>query len=142
MNFNTKRSDHSEPIGSASEEKIASLFQPDVLLTEQYIDNYRRKTPLEPEKALLLAVLDDAVRCFQDNLLSQNKKKQLLFEDARDWLFSDDSNWVFSFVSICGLLGLDPGYIRRGLERWRERALYVAKKKQRISGPAHQRLVA
>jgi hypothetical protein len=142
MNFNAKHSDHAEPVGSASEDKIASLFQPDVLLTEQYIDNFRRKTPLEPERALLLAVLDDAVRSFQDNLLSQNKKKQLLFEEAREWLFSNDSGWVFSFVSICGLLGLDPDYIRRGLKRWQERALYAAKKKQRVAGPAHQRLVA
>jgi hypothetical protein len=142
MKFNAKQSDNTELVGPVSEEKIASLFQPDVLLTEQYSDNFRRKTPLEPEKALLLAVLDDAVRSFQDNILSQNKKKQLLFAEAQDWIFSDDSSWVFSFVSICGLLGLDPGYIRRGLKRWQERALYVAKKKQRISGPAHQRLVA
>ena len=75
MKFETKNSDNTEHVGPVSEDKIASLFQPDVLLTEQYIDNYRRKTPLEPEKALLLAVLDDAVRSFQDNLLSQNKKK-------------------------------------------------------------------
>jgi hypothetical protein len=142
MKFEAKRADHTEPTGSVSEEKIASLFQPDVLLTEQYIDNFRRKTPLEPEKALLLAVLDDGVRCFQDNILSQNKKKQLLFDEARDWIFSDDSSWVFSFVSICSLLGLDPGYIRRGLRRWQERALDAAKKKPRISGPSHQRLVA
>jgi hypothetical protein len=142
MKFHAKHSDDAEPMGPVSEDKIASLFQPDVLLTEQYIENFRRKTPLEPEKALLLAVLDDAVRCFQDNLLSQNKKKQLLFDEARDWLFSDDSSWVFSFVSICGLLGLDPGYIRRGLRRWQERALAAAKKKARISGPSQQRLVA
>ena len=139
MKFNTQPNDHTEHV---SEDKIASLFQPDVLLTEQYIDNYRRKTPLEPEKALLLAVLDDGIRCFQENVLSQNKKKQLLFEEAREWLFSDDSTWVFSFVSICGLLGLDPGYIRRGLRRSHERALAAAKKKPRISGPSHQRLVA
>jgi hypothetical protein len=142
MKFKAKRADHTETMAPVSEEKIASLFQPDVLLTEQYIDNFRRKTPLEPERALLLAVMDDAIRCFQDNILSQNKKKQLLFDEARDWLFSDDFSWVFSFVSICGFLGLDPGYIRRGLRRWQQRALVAAKKKQRISGPAQQRLVA
>jgi hypothetical protein len=142
MKFENKRADSTEPMSPVSEEKIASLFQPDVLLTEQYIDNFRRKTPLEPERALLLAVLDDAVRCFQDNILSQNKKKQLLFDEAQDWLFSDDSSWVFSFVSICGLLGLDPGYIRRGLRRWQERTLDAVKKRQRMSAAAHQRLVA
>jgi hypothetical protein len=142
MKFETKRTDSAEPMVPVSEEKLASLFQPDVLLTQQYLDNFRRKTPLEPEKALLLAVLDDAVRCFQDNVLSQNKKKQLLFEEAEAWLFSDESDGVFSFVSICALLGFDPGYVRRGLRRWQERAFVAAKKKQRVSGPTHQRLVA
>jgi hypothetical protein len=52
MKFNAKQSDNTELVGPVSEEKIASLFQPDVLLTEQYSDNFRRKTPLEPEKAL------------------------------------------------------------------------------------------
>jgi hypothetical protein len=142
MKFETKRTYNTEPMAPVSEEKLASLFQPDVLLTQQYLDNFRRKTPLEPEKALLLAVLDDAVRCFQDNILSQNKKKQLLFEEAEAWLFSEESDGIFSFVSICALLGFDPGYVRRGLRRWQQRALVAAKKKQRATGPAHQRLVA
>ena len=58
------------------DDRISSLFQPDVLLAEQYIQNFRRKTPLEPEKALLLAVLEDGVRCFQDNIVPRNKKSR------------------------------------------------------------------
>lgn len=125
-----------------SEERMASLFQPDVLLTEQYIENFRRKTPLEPEKALLLAVLEDGVRCFQDNILPGNRKKQLLFEEAEAWLFSNESNGVFSFVSICTLLGFDPGYIRRGLRQWQKRAVGGKRKKQGGTGPLQERLVA
>ena len=80
MKFEKKRGeDTAVQMGSGSDERIASLFQPDVLLGEQYNDNFRRKVPLEPEKALLLAVLDDGVRCFQDNVLPQNKKKSILF---------------------------------------------------------------
>lgn len=44
-------------VSAGGEERIASLFQPDALLGEQYLDNFRRKTPLEPEKSLVLAVL-------------------------------------------------------------------------------------
>lgn len=143
MKFEKKRSeDTAVQMGSGSDEKIAFLFQPDVLLADQYNDNFRRKVPLEPEKALLLAVLDDGVRCFQDNIMPQNKKKQILFEEAREWLFSDESNGVFSFVSICTALGFDPDYIRRGLRRWYERELAAKRKKQRGSGPVPQRLVA
>jgi hypothetical protein len=131
--------EHTNPGG---DEGIATLFQPDVLLSEQYRENFRRKTPLEPEKALLLAVLEDGVRCFQDNILPRNRKKQILFEEAEAWLFSDEANGVFSFVSICALLGFDPGYIRRGLRRWQERAVGEGRKKQRGSGSLPERLVA
>jgi hypothetical protein len=31
----------------------------------------------------------------------------------------EGSNWIFSFDNICELLGLDPEYIRRGLQEWR-----------------------
>jgi hypothetical protein len=125
-----------------SDERIASLFQPDVLLAEQYIENFRRKTPLEPERALLLAVLEDGVRCFQDNILARNRKKQILFEEAEAWLFSDESNGIFSFVSICAVLGFDPSYIRRGLRQWEEQAVGAKRKKPQGLGAVPQRLVA
>jgi hypothetical protein len=50
------------------DERIGSLFQPDTLLAEDYAANFRRKIPLEPERTLLLAVLEDGIRCFQENL--------------------------------------------------------------------------
>src|SRR5262245_27523997 len=143
MKFEKKRTEHvAVQMGSGSDERIASLFQPDVLLADQFSENFRRKIPLEPEKALLLAVLDDGVRCFQDNVFPQNKKKQILFDEAREWLFSDESNGGFAFVSISAELGFDPNYIRRGLRRWYERVLSAKRKKQRASVPVPQRLVA
>ena len=47
------------------EEKVASLFQPDTLLPVQYLETFRRKAHLEPEKRLMLSVLEDAIACFQ-----------------------------------------------------------------------------
>ena len=143
MKFEKRQIEHPPTqTNPVSDDRMASLFQPDVLLTEQYIENFRRKTSLEPEKALLLAVLEDGVRCFQDNILPRNRKKQMLFEEAEAWLFSDEANGVFSFVSICGLLGFDPGYIRRGLRWWQQRAIGGKRKKQQGSVPLPQRLVA
>jgi len=130
------------PTVSAGDDRVASLFQPDVLLGDQYLENFRRKVALEPEKALLLAVLDDGVRCFQDHIFAENKKKQMLFEEAEEWLFSDDASWIFSFVSICAVMGLDPDYLRRGLRQWEERAVSARRKKQRGSLAGPERLVA
>jgi hypothetical protein len=124
------------------DERIGSLFQPDTLLGEDYAANFRRKIPLEPERILLLAILEDGVRCYQENLFVSGGKRRALFEEAQEWLFSDDSTWFCSFVSICTMLNLDPGYIRRGLREWETRARKTARAKQHGSDSAEQRLVA
>jgi hypothetical protein len=124
------------------DERVGSLFQPDTLLGEDYAANFRRKIPLEPERILLLAILEDGVRCYQENLFVAGGKRRALFEEARDWLFSDDAMWFCSFVSICTMLNLDPDYIRRGLRQWENRARRSNQEKQRRNSTSEQRLVA
>jgi hypothetical protein len=126
----------------AMDERIGSLFQPDTLLGEDYAANFRRKIPLEPERILLLAILEDGVRCYQENLLVSGGKKRLLFDEAKEWLFSDDGSWFCSFVSICTMLNLEPNYIRRGLRQWEARARKAAPAKHPGNGSVEQRLVA
>jgi hypothetical protein len=111
----------SERGGLTSEEKIASLFQPDTLLSDQYFENLRRKTFFEPEKRLMLAVLEDAIRYYQDNWFSRNSKRKRIFDETEEWIVTADSDWVFSFVHVCETLGLSPAYLRRGLLRWKQR---------------------
>jgi hypothetical protein len=124
------------------DERVGSLFQPDTLLSEDYAANFRRKFPLEPERTLLLAVLEDGIRCFQENLFAAGGKRRTLFEEANDWLFSDDADWFCSFISICMLLNLDPNYIRRGLRQWEAQARKAAHKKHKGASGVAQRLVA
>jgi hypothetical protein len=124
------------------EERIGSLFQPDTLLGEDYAANFRRKIPLESERILLLAILEDGVRCYQENLLASGGKRRALFDEAKEWLFSDDASWFCSFVSICTLLNLEPNYIRRGLRQWETRAQKATQAKQQGKVAAEQRLVA
>jgi hypothetical protein len=126
----------------AVEDRMGSLFQPDTLLSEEYFGNYRRRVPLEPEKELMLAVLEDGVRSFQENLFAETGKKRAVFDEAREWLFSDGFEHVFSFSSICSSLGLNPGYIRRGLKRWEEQTREATKKPKHGSQTAPDRLVA
>lgn len=101
------------------DEKVASLFQPDTLLAAQYFSTMRRKTALEPEKKLVLAVLEDAVKCYQDNAGTAHSKGKKLFDDTEQWIFETASDWLFSFENVCTLLGLDPEYLRAGLMRWK-----------------------
>ena len=107
--------------GLTSEEKIASLFQPDTLLSDQYFENLRRKTFFEPEKRLMLAVLEDAIRYYQDTLFSRNGKRKRIFDETEEWIVTPDGDGVFSFEHVCETLGLSPEYLRRGLLRWKQR---------------------
>ena len=124
------------------DDRIGSLFLPDTLLGEDYAANFRRKIPLEAERTLLLAVLEDGVRCYQENIFAASGKRHMLFDEAREWLFSDDADWFCSFVSICTLLNLEPNYIRRGLRQWEVQAYKAAQKKQPGATELDQRLVA
>ena len=120
-----------------AEDRLSPLFQPDTLMSDDYFANYRRTIPVEPEKALLLAVLEDGVRLF-----AETGKKRVLLDEAREWLFTDGFEHVFSFSSVCSSLGIDPGYVRRGLARWEEHTRAATRKKQRASQAAPERLVA
>ena len=104
--------------GLTPDERIGALFQPDSLLSTHYFETLRRKTILEPEKRLMLAILEDAIRCFQDNLLTRNVRGKRLFEEAKEWIVEADGDRVFSFENICEALGFNPAYVRQGLLRW------------------------
>ena len=99
---------------------INSIFQPDSLAAAQFDDTMQRSVPLEPEKKLMLAVLEDAVMCFQDNLLTRDKKKRQLFNEAELWIFEERSDRLFAFANVCQELNLDPHYVRNGLRLWQQ----------------------
>lgn len=106
--------------GLTLDEKIASLFQPDTLLSVQYYGNLRRTTPMEPEIHLTLAILEDAVNCFQENVMADSGKAKKLFTEAEEWILDESGDWIFSFQNVCELLGIDPAYLRQGLVRWKQ----------------------
>jgi len=106
---------------STTDERVASLFQPDTLLSAQYFDNLRRKTYFEPEKRLMLAILQDAVNCYRDKVQTQNRKGKRLFAETESWVVESNGNWIFSFDNVCEALSLNPEYVRQGLSRWKEK---------------------
>ena len=114
--------------GLSVEEKVSSLFQPDTLLPAQYFETFRRKSHLEPEKRLMLAVLEDAVACFQKYLLARDGRGRAMFGEAEQWILEEESDWLFSFENICEVLGFNPRYVRGGLVRWKEATLQARPK--------------
>jgi hypothetical protein len=106
------------------DEKVASLFQPDTLLPAQFYGNLRRRNLLQPEMQLALAILEDAINCFQENLMAEGGKGKKLFNEAEEWILEEDGDWIFSFRNVCELLGLNPAYVRQGLLRWKQKRQY------------------
>ena len=108
--------------GLSMEERVTSLFQPDTLLPDQYLDTFRRKLHLEPEKKLMLAILEDAVACYQKYLFTRDSKGKALFHEAEEWIEEPGGASVFAFDSVCETLGLNPDYLRRGIAEWKKAA--------------------
>ena len=94
------------------------MFEPDTLLPEQFFSLLGR-SPLQGEKRLLLAMLEDAVHCFQTYLLARKPHERRLFQEAEDWIDSRDSQWFFSFENICEIIGIHPGRLRDALKQWK-----------------------
>ena len=115
------------------EEKNASLFHSDPSLYYQYLETLRSRTRLEPERELMLAVLEDAIVCFQKYAFARDGKGRRLFLDAQRWIVEKDCNWPFSFENICIQLGMDSSYIRGGLLKWEKRALSKSLESRRRS---------
>ncbi len=100
------------------------MFEPDTLLPEQFFSILGRK-PLQGEKRLLLAMLEDAVHCFQTYLLARKPHERRLFQEAQEWIESTDTRWFFSFENICDILGIHPGRMREALLEWREQQMLL-----------------
>ncbi len=106
------------------EQTMDSILQPDTLLPAQYLDTIRRENHLDPERMLMLAVLGDGMICIQRNISKQDEKEKKLLSEEEEWvLMEQNGDWLFSFDNICETLGLNPGYIREGLQRWRHQRL-------------------
>jgi hypothetical protein len=106
---------------SAGHDRLASLFEPDVLLPAQYFAAFRREAGLERERLLMLAVLEDAIDCFQKHAHSRDPRGRQMYEEAREWVTSPDRTWLFSFENVCDTLEISAEYVRRGLREWREK---------------------
>jgi hypothetical protein len=109
--------------GNRSYLGLGSLFEPDILTTSRYRATYQRRFHLEPERMLMLAVLEDAIVCFQENVAAVASKRKALFREAEEWILNEENSYLYSFENICDDLGFEPFYLRRGLMRWKETAL-------------------
>ena len=108
------------------------LFDPEALLPEQYFTEYSRHSATSSERCLMLAVLCEAVECYQKYAFARDPRGRAIFADAAAWIESNEREWLFSFESICDVLGLDPTTVRRGLSKRRRQKTPIARRPPRI----------
>ena len=79
-----------------------------VLLPGQYVDLVRRKQTIEGELKLLLAVLEDAIRCYLRSVNAKDRERRPDFVEVRDWFEAGSRRAdIFSFDHLCTALGIE-----------------------------------
>ncbi len=73
-----------------------------------------RTVPMIGIRALMLAMLEDAVRAY----LGADQRE---CDEAEAWIERTRHRWVFSFATVCETLGLEPPAVRTALQRLRAR---------------------
>jgi hypothetical protein len=101
------------------------IFAPDPLSRFQYEKVHggrQNQADDEALRALMLAVLEDGIACFQAYYFQPSRTNKKLLQEADEWIHSDDDD-VFSFNNVCETLGLNPEKLRKGLERWKAKQM-------------------
>jgi hypothetical protein len=97
------------------EKNTHSLFHSDPLSSNEFFETFKQRVYLEPERFLMLAVLQDAITCLEKYAAFGSGGNKRLFDEARDWILSEDGDWLFSFNNVCEAVCLDATYVRRRL---------------------------
>ena len=87
----------------------------DVILPIQFSRIFNRELRLERERLLMFAVLEDGITSYLTHARARTRRGREAFAEANDWVSSLDRRRLFAFETICDVLGIDPGSLRRAL---------------------------
>ena len=89
--------------------------EPPAVLPAQISEGARWDADTSGPRALMLAVLEDAVRCIEQGRRRRHFHTRRLAAEADAWVRCDRRGWPFSFVNICEVLGFDADEVRARL---------------------------
>ena len=107
-------------------------FELDPLVASQFFETVgTRASKRSGETRLLIAVLRDAIDCFQYCIFTDNPNVSRLSGEAEQWIMgkSEPSDTALTFEYVCSVLDLDPDYLRSGLRRWRDASVAQRQRK-------------
>jgi hypothetical protein len=76
-------------------------------------------TDFRGERALMTAVLLDALSIFYKTQGIRDHRKRLEFREVHSWIYADGADGPFSFENVCGSIGVDASALRDSLTRGR-----------------------
>jgi len=131
----------SECAGHDETDEVGVRVEPEVVLPAQVFD--RRADLLQPEKRLMLAILEDATATLLRHPPPRHAGKRRALRETEAWLDSPDTESPFAFVRICEALGLDAQWLRTGLARAQvaregEPGKYRRRLVRRMAGTRHR----
>ena len=91
------------------------LLIPEPALPAQFHIIWHRSRAISSERALVLAVLWQAVADLQKYRFAIRRQQQRLYMEAYEWVSSTDRGWAYSFTNLCELLDLSPESLREEL---------------------------
>ena len=91
-----------------ADDERSSWVSAHVMLPEQMTP----RRPLDPERRLMLAVLQEAVATY---LAGEQRSVRANVLEIEQWFASEDTSWPYSFGNLCDALGLDRSAVRRSL---------------------------
>jgi hypothetical protein len=98
--------------GTSPHEKVIDAG---LLLPVQYADLVRRNHVIEGELKLLLAVLEDAIRCYLRYANAKDGERHREFIEVRNWFEGARAGVrrgdIFSFENLCAALEIEPRYL-------------------------------
>ena len=77
----------------------------------------------EGSRRLVIAILGDALNCYQRFILASKGRGRRLFLEAEQWLLEHDTVATISFQHVCDHLGVEADRLRKQLRRWRDQRL-------------------
>jgi hypothetical protein len=83
------------------------------LLSSSPLGGDADRAPITGTRALMLAVLEDAIRCYLDG-------RKHASEEAERWIMANWRESPFTFVIVCETLRLDPEAVRRSLREMKK----------------------
>jgi hypothetical protein len=95
-----------------------SPMEGEFILPSQFFEGCKKEAG-EPIRRLMLAVLADALRCYQKGMGTRSGGRKQAFLEAEQWLFSRTADAPFSFENVCSALNIGPEYFRDALRKWR-----------------------